>query len=287
MWLCTRCEDVGSENGKKLAHKAQDDKLLVHRIHARHSAHKAAKRQSSSAFDGLRQVINLVRGCKVMITRNIAYKYGLANGTRGKLVGVVYPAGAPVGSFPEALVVEVPEYCGPAFYPSEPKWVPILPKVSIKEGTRQTREQFPVVAGYALTVNKAQGLTLKEGVVINLTSGRRFKAASKHGLPFVAFTRSESFAMTAFKNLPPWDDFLKGKNSDMLRMRQRFTEMLDRKHTETMRKYSEFQSATQDSLKIEEDEAYEKWKGRREEREPKRRRVEPKHVCEACKELYG
>ena len=31
----------------------------------------------------------------------------VANGTRGKLVGAVYPAGAPVGSFPEALVVEV------------------------------------------------------------------------------------------------------------------------------------------------------------------------------------
>ena len=94
-----------------------------------------------------------------MITRNIAYKYGLANGTRGRLVGVVYPAGAPVGTFPEALIVFVPDYCGPAFYASEPKWVPILPKVSVKEGTRQTREQFPLVAGYALTVNKAQGLT--------------------------------------------------------------------------------------------------------------------------------
>ena len=40
--------------------------------------------------------------------------------------------------------------------------------------------------------------------------------------------------MTAFKNLPPWDDFHKGQDSDMLRMRKRFTEMLDRKHTETM-----------------------------------------------------
>ena len=278
VWLCSRCEDVGSENGKTLAHKAQDEKLLIHRIHARHSTHKAAKRQPSSAFDGLRGVINLVRGCKVMLTRNIAYKYGLANGTRGKLVGVVYPAGAPVGSYPEALVVEVPEYCGPAFYPSEPKWVIILPKVSIKEGTRQTREQFPVVAGYALTVNKAQGLTLKEGVVINLTSGKRFKAASKHGLPFVAFTRSESFAMTAFKNLPPWEDFRRGEESDMLRMRKRFTEMLDRKHTETMRKYSQFQTAE------EENDAYEMWRERR-ERESKRRKVEPQQhrmPCPAC-----
>ena len=172
----------------------------------------------------------------------------------------------------------MPEYCGPAFYANEPKWVPILPKVSTKEGTRQTREQFPVVAGYALTVNKAQGLTLKEGVVINLTSGKRFKAASKHGLPFVAFTRSESFGMTAFKNLPPWDDFVKGQNSDMLRMRKRFTEMLDRKHTETMRKYSHLKTAD------DEDEAYESWRECR-ERQPKRRKVEPEHhrrPCPAC-----
>ena len=82
-----------------------------------------------------------------MVTRNIAYRYGLANGTRGRLVGVVDPVGAPVGSFPEALVVSVPEYCGPAFYQGEPQWVPSLPTVISKEGTRQTREQFPVVAG--------------------------------------------------------------------------------------------------------------------------------------------
>ena len=213
-----------------------------------------------------------------MITRNVAYKYGLSNGTRGKLVGVVYPTGVLVGSFPEALVVDVQEYCGPAFYPSEPKWVPILPKLSLKEKTRQTRNKFPIVAGYALTVNKAQGLTLKDGVVINLTSGKRFKAASKHGLPFVAFTRSESFAMTAFKNLPPWHDFQKGEESDMLRMRKRFTEMLDRKHTEIMCKHSQFQTA------VDENEAYEIWRGRR-EREPKRRKVEPQQhrmPCPAC-----
>jgi hypothetical protein len=132
VWLCTRCEDVGAENGKRLAHLAQDEKKLVHQIRAKQSDHKYAKRQPSAAFDGLRQVIHLARGCKVMITRNIAYKYGLANGTRGKLIGVVYPPGAPVGVFPEALIVEVPEYCGPAFYKNQPKWVPILPKLSIK-----------------------------------------------------------------------------------------------------------------------------------------------------------
>ena len=140
-----------------------------------------------------------------------------------------------------------------------------------------TREQFPVTAGYALTVNKAQGLTIKEGVVINLRSGARFKAASKHGLPFVAFTRSESFAMTAFKNLPPWDDFEKGVDSDMLRMRKRFTEMLERKHTDTMRRFSSYKTVEQ------ENDAYELWRERR-DREPKRQKAEVSQViaCPAC-----
>ena len=99
-----------------------------------------------------------------MLTRNIAYIYGLANGTRGKLVGVVYPLNAEPGAFPEALVVEIADYCGPAFYPEEPKWVPILPCTAVKEGTRMLRTQFPVAAGFAITVNKAQGLTIKEAI---------------------------------------------------------------------------------------------------------------------------
>ena len=225
VWLCARCEDVGCRNGRKLAHLAMDTKEIVHRIHAQHSC-KSAKKYDSKAYAGLRGVVNLVRGCKVMLTRNVAYRYGLANGTRGTLIGVVYAAGDPVGAFPEALIVHIPEYVGPSFWKDEPQWVPLLPMTGCKEGTRMTRTQFPVVAGFALTVNKAQGLTIKEGVVIHLAGSRRFRPASKHGLPFVAFTRSENFAMTAFKNLPPFNDFFKGKESPMLRTRQAFVDEL-------------------------------------------------------------
>ena len=107
-----------------------------------------------------------------------------------------------------------------------------------------SRTQFPVVAGFALTVNKAQGLTIKEGVVLHLVGSKRFRPASKHGLPFVAFTRSESFAMTAFKNLPPWEDFLKGRASDMLRMRKEFTKRLELMHERTWKKWSTEEEAT-------------------------------------------
>ena len=219
---------------------ADEDKALVHRIHAEHS-HKSGRKHSSAAFGGLREVVHLVRGCKVVLTRNVAYLYGLANGTRGKVVGVVYgPAG--IGSLCEAVVCEFPDYCGPAFYASEPHWVPILPMHATKEGSRLTRCQVPIAAGFALTVNKAQGLTVKEGVVINLEGGKRFRPAAKHGLPFVAWTRSESFAMTAFKNLPPWDDFVKGRQSDMLRMRQNFVNGLYDMHARTLATHSELKT---------------------------------------------
>ena len=104
------------------------------------------------------------------------------------------------------------------------------------------RIQFPLVAGFALTVNKAQGLTLKEGVVIHLVGSRKFRPAAKHGLPFVAWTRSESFAMTAFKNLPPWSDFVKGRESPTLKLRQTFTDWLEELHVETLKKHSSMAS---------------------------------------------
>ena len=225
-WLCARCEDVGARNGRKLREMVQREHKVLHQIRAEHLGSKQARKQPAKAFDGLRDVLHLVKDCKVMLTRNIAYGLGLANGTRGKLIGVVYARDACLGTFPEAIVVDVPDYKGDAFYDGEPTWVPILPMTSMKEGTRMMRTQLPVVAGFALTVNKAQGLTIKEGVVINLAGSIRYRPASKHGLPFVAFTRSESFAMTAFKNLPPWNDFVNGKESDMLRMRNAFIDDL-------------------------------------------------------------
>ena len=133
VWLCARCEDVGQRNGRKLATMAEEGKRVVHQIKAEHQGSKHAKKQPSKAFEGLREVVNLVRGCKVMLSRNVAYLHGLANGTRGKLVGIVYGPGG-IGTLPEAIVVEIPDYCGPAFYPDEPKWVPILPMTSVKEG---------------------------------------------------------------------------------------------------------------------------------------------------------
>ena len=177
----------------------------------------------------------------------------------------------------------------PACYPDEPTWVPILPKTSYKDKTRMSRTQFPIVAGFALTVNKAQGLTSKEGVVIHLVGGPKFRPASKHGLPFVAWTRSESFAMTAFKNLPAWHDFQRGRDSDMLQNRYWFTHGeryfkysptvrcdLDSLHRRTMAKYSQMKTEEQ------ENEAWRLWHRNREGRSKRQKQEEVRMPCPAC-----
>ena len=144
-----------------------------------------------------------------------------------------------------------------------------------------TRQQFPIVAGFALTINKSQGLTVKEGVVINLAGGAKYKPAAKHGLPYVAWTRSESFAMTAFVNLPSWTDFQKGRQSEMLQMRWRFTEKLKRLHRTTMAKHSSMKTEEQ------EEEANRRWLDER-ERMPKRPKKAPCHMpCPKCAEEAG
>ena len=81
--------------------------------------------------------------------------------------------------------------------------------------------------------------------------------------------------MTAFKHLQPWNDFQKGQDSDMLRRRKRFEEMLERMHTKTMSKYSEFKTAK------DENEAHEIWADHR-DRKATRRKVKSQKYCMCC-----
>lgn len=287
VWLCARCEDVGTRNGSKLRSMVEQDHQVVHKIDAVHhgtpAQQKRARKCASKVFEGLRDTVHLVQGCKVMLNRNVAYAKGLANGTRGKLVGIVYGPGG-LGTLPEAIIVDFPDYDGErhgTFYDGEPTWVPILPMTSMREGTRQTRIQFPLAAAFALTVNKAQGLTLKEGVVIFLAGGERFRPASKHGLPFVAWTRSESFAMTAFKNLPSWSDFEKGRDSDMLRMRNAYTDKLWEQHTETMQKHTAM------AMPLAEEAAHDEWRRTKARNTSTMPKDPPRLPCPACAKLYA
>ena len=88
--------------------------------------------------------------------------------------------------------------------------------------------------------------------------------------------------MTAFKNLPPWDDFVKGRESDMLRMRKAFDAKLMTLHRATMAKYSDMRTPEDEIARFAE------WKDAQ-ARKPKRVKRAPPVLppCEACAMWYS
>ena len=89
---------------------------------------------------------------------------------------------------PHTILIDCPKYSGPLFfdadkYPERKTWIPFRPITRNSEKNSLTRTQFPFVLAWAITTEKAQGMTLDSGVV---AIGK--KAASP-GIAFTALTR--------------------------------------------------------------------------------------------------
>ena len=89
---------------------------------------------------------------------------------------------------PLAVIVDFPDYTGPAFFLGEgrEKWVPIQPRtVEWKSGlVKCSRQQIPLTLSWAFTPWKAQGTTFKGPCIMNL--GNDEKAP---GLSYLCITR--------------------------------------------------------------------------------------------------
>ena len=99
------------------------------------------------------------------------------------------------------------------------------------------RVGVPLKLSWALTVHKSQGLTCKEGVVVDMTvvkAGRNPIATP--GIAFVAWTRAVTWSHVAFRSLPPLEQFMAIRNRPEFKRRQEFEEWADGKHDELMLK---------------------------------------------------
>lgn len=119
-------------------------------------------------------VLTLCRGALVILLRNIDYERGLCNGTRCLVINI------------SARVLDVLVLTGKsigkrAFIPR----IPLSPSEAMLP-VKLIRRQFPVRLAWALTINKAQGQTLRRcGLVLP-------NPVFAHGQLYVALSRVSS-----------------------------------------------------------------------------------------------
>ena len=106
-----------------------------------------ARRAHADAASGLEAILFLVKGAKVMLTKNLWQEVGLAYGIRGKIVEIVYAEGAPAPSPPTYyVVVRFDGYTGP-------DW-------SSEEGYRGCVPISPVQSAWSSCVANGEGNTM-------------------------------------------------------------------------------------------------------------------------------
>jgi ATP-dependent DNA helicase PIF1 len=167
----------------------------VKKIIASHQGRNASLASDEEA-DGLNIEFYICIGARVMLTWNLWIKSGLANGSIGEVVDIIWDIGQdPAVTMPSVLLVQFSDYTGPDFPGYPPKTVPIFPVTRPFEfrGVSCSRTQFPLRLAYAITVHKSQGLTPNR-VVLNLARKDRTP-----GLSYVAISRVKSLQGIMFE----------------------------------------------------------------------------------------
>ncbi|EAQ83260.1 hypothetical protein CHGG_09664 [Chaetomium globosum CBS 148.51] len=176
-------------------------------VEAEHEGVGAEKVKSSNAGN-LAKRLPLCVGCRVMLTRNLWADVGLVNGAQGTVYDISWKEDADVlRDPPEVIMVAFDDYDGPAF--TMPNGEPlrsgeklVVPILRVRQdfmvgANSCSREQFPLLVSYAITVHKSQGITLDK-VVCDI-SAPEFAS----GLSYVAVSRVKTLGGLMFEK--PFD----------------------------------------------------------------------------------
>ena len=150
-------------------------------IKAVHTGPNASKASPDDA-SGLQPIICLAVGARVMLSSNLWVDMGLVNGAMGTIKAICYRSGEGPPALPVAVTVQLDTYSGPTLPDGT---VPITPlrRTWSSSGAQCSRLQLPLKLAWAVTIHKAQGLTLDK-VVIDIG-----KKEFSYGLTFVACSR--------------------------------------------------------------------------------------------------
>ena len=158
---------------------------------------------------GLPRTISLAVGAQVMLRRNIVCEEGLVNGARGVVVGFTWPDGrgpSEPGALPNTVLVKFHDHrVGRVSRVrvdnedgEETEAVPIEPltaKFYGRQGVTLQRTQLPLLACWAATIHKVQGLSL-DAAVIDLDP-----SVFEDGMAYVALSRVKTLEGVALLGL--------------------------------------------------------------------------------------
>ena len=194
--LCSRKVDMVPFNEAGLLRC--NNPILV--MEAVHNCSKAAKGTDTDA-EGLSKVVPIARGSKVVLIDNLWPEMGLFNGSQGQVTYILFAENkGPVDGLPAFIVVTFPEYTGPPFIPGQQGTVPIFTRMAewtTVDKVRCSRRMFGLLPANALTIHKAEGMTLETPVVIDI-GPKEFAP----GLTYTAVTRVRSLEGLAFDPMP-------------------------------------------------------------------------------------
>jgi len=191
--LYFRREEVRIYNHRRL----RDCKQPILKIKSTHTG-RGAEGANDDEADGLDPELCICLGARVMLTDNLWVENGLVNGSMGTVRDIVWNEGQdPTKDMPVAIMVEVDDYDGPKFPGTN--YIPIFPVTRRFEYKKRdcSRTNFPLRPAYAITVHKAQGLTLRQ-VVLNLE-----RKDHSPGLSYVAISRVKKLSSIMFET--PFD----------------------------------------------------------------------------------
>ena len=158
-------------------------------IHGLHTGPNVSK-ASPDECGGLEPVIHLCKEARIMLTNNLWIEAGLVNGAMGTVKAIAYLRGSPPYLL-QAVIVKFDQYSGPTLHDGT---IPIVPlkRTWVEGNNAMSRQQLPLKLAWAITIHKAQGLTMNK-VVIDIGK-REFTP----GLTFVACSRVRQLSDLVF-----------------------------------------------------------------------------------------
>ena len=152
-------EAVAEHNVTKLRASGQPI-ATVKAVHTGPNASKA----SPDDVAGLDPVVCIAHGARVMLTSNLWTEVGLVNGAMGTVVAIYYKSGQAPPNLPVCVMVQFDSYPGPTLCDGTVPIVPIHHTWSASSA-QCSWLQLPLKLAWAVTIHKAQGLTLDKVVI--------------------------------------------------------------------------------------------------------------------------